>query len=57
MPNKPRFVSHFPDSTVRVYDIYGDEIPDYAGKKYDDVARLIESAAGRPGVIHRQIKE
>lgn len=57
MPNKPRFVSHFPDSTVRVYDIFGDEVLEYSGRPYEEVQEAIESHAGKIGVLHTEIKD
>lgn len=54
---KPRFVSHFPDGTVRVYDIYGDELPQYSGRPYEDVQEQIEQSAGKIGIAHRQVKD
>lgn len=54
---KPRFVSHFPDGTVRVYDIYGDELPQYSGLLYEQVQEKIEQSAGKIGIAHRVIKD
>lgn len=54
---KPRFVTHYPDGTVRVYDIYGDELPQYSGRLYEEVQKQIEQYAGAIGVAHRQVRD
>lgn len=54
---KPRFVTHYPDGTCRVYDIYGDELPQYSGRLYEEVQEQIEQHAGKIGVAHRQVRD
>lgn len=52
---KPRVVNHFPDGTIRVYDILGDEIHEYYGKQFEEVKDRIEITKGRLGVVHTHV--